>query len=352
MRTIVKTCVDSVNIIRLDYVDNDNIASRPRAPENQTAMNTATLAHTLIKNGDEPRSAPLYPDALRAPLQALWKVDPLLTGTGLGLLLLLPIFAALLVLDARMIMGAPAWLKPAKFALTTAIYSLTLAWVFTHLPNWPSTRRVVGRVTASVMLVEVAVIALQAFRGTTSHFNVATPFDAALFSIMGVAIISQTISTVAVAIALWRNQFADAAMGWALRAGMTITIMGASVGGLMTAGPTPEQMAEIKATGRITVVGAHTVGGPDGGPGLPGVGWSTRHGDLRVPHFFGLHALQALPLFAFLLSRRPNPRNVVVVQSVACVYALIFVFLLAQARMGVPLLNLGPDVQMVSGGGR
>lgn len=316
-------------------------------------MNTATLTHTLPRNGAEPGPAPLlHSDALRLPLHALWKVDPLLTATGLGLLLLLPIFAALLVLDARTIMGAPAWLKPAKFALSTAIYSLTLAWVFTHLPNWPATRRIVGRVTASVMLVEVAVIALQAFRGTTSHFNVSTPFDAALFSIMGLAIVSQTISTVAVAIALWRNQFADAAMGWALRAGMTITIMGASVGGLMTAGPTPEQMAEIKATGRITVVGAHSVGGPDGGPGLPGVGWSTRHGDLRVPHFFGLHAIQALPLFAFLLSRRPNPRNVAVVQSVACVYALIFVLLLAQARMGVPLLNLGPDVQTVSEVGR
>ena len=315
-------------------------------------MTTATLTHALPRNGAKPRPAALLPDALRSLLQALWTVDPILVGTGLGLLLLLPIFGVLLVLDPREILGAPAWLKPAKFALSTAVYSLTLAWVFTHIPHWPSTRRIVGRVTASVMLVEVAVIALQAFRGTTSHFNVSTAFDAALFSIMGVAIVSQTISTLAVAIALWRSQFADAAMGWALRAGMTITIMGASVGGLMTAGPTPEQMAEIKATGRITVVGAHSVGGPDGGPGLPGVGWSTRHGDLRVPHFFGLHAIQALPLFAFLLSRRPNPRNVAVVQSVACVYALIFVLLLAQARMGVPLLNLGPDVQTVSEVGR
>lgn len=315
-------------------------------------MNTATLAHPLPRNAGEPRPAAHYRDFLRGLLQPLFKVDPFLTGAGLGLLLLVPIFAALLALDPRMVMGAPVWLKPAKFALSTAIYSLTLAWVFTHIPQWPATRRIVGRVTASVMLVEVAVIAVQAFRGTTSHFNVATAFDAALFSIMGIAIASQTISTVAVAIALWRNPFADAAMGWALRAGMTITIMGASVGGLMTAGPTPAQLAEIQATGRITVVGAHTVGGPDGGPGLPGVGWSTRHGDLRVPHFFGLHAIQALPLFALLLRRRPHPRNVSVVQTAACLYALLFVFLLAEARMGIPLLNLAPDVQVVNGGGR
>jgi hypothetical protein len=315
-------------------------------------MNTATLDHALPRNGGEPRPTALYPDTLRGLLNPLWKVDPLLTGAGLGLLVLVPIFAALLILDPRMVMGAPAWLKPAKFALSTAIYSLTLAWVFTNIPHWPATRRIVGRVTTSVMLVEVAVIAVQAFRGTTSHFNVATPFDAALFSIMGIAIVSQTISSVAVAVALWRNQFSDAAMGWALRAGMTITIMGASVGGLMTAGPTPEQLAEIKATGRVSVVGAHSVGGPDGGPGLPGVGWSTRHGDLRVPHFFGLHAIQALPLLALLLRRRPNPRNVSVVQIAACLYALLFVFLLAEARMGIPLLNLAPDVQVADGGGR
>ena len=315
-------------------------------------MNTATLDHALPRNAGEPRPAAHDRDVLRGLLQPLFKVDPLLTGAGLGLLLLVPIFGALLALDPRMVMGAPVWLKPAKFALSTAIYSLTLAWVFTYIPQWPATRRIVGRITASVMLVEVAVIAVQAFRGTTSHFNVATAFDAALFSIMGIAIASQTISTVAVAIALWRNPFADAAMGWALRAGMTITIMGASVGGLMTAGPTPAQLAEIKATGRITVVGAHTVGGPDGGPGLPGVGWSTRHGDLRVPHFFGLHAIQALPLLALLLRRRPNPRAVSVVQTAACLYALLFVFLLAEARMGIPLLNLEADVQVENGGGR
>ena len=118
----------------------------------------------------------------------------------------------------------------------------------------------------------------------------------------------------------------------------------------MTAGPTPDQMAEIKATGRLTVVGAHTVGGPDGGPGLPGVGWSTRHGDLRVPHFFGLHAIQALPLFALLLGRRPSPRNASMVQAAALLYALLFVFLLVEARMGIPLLNLASDVQSVRGG--
>ena len=278
--------------------------------------------------------------------------DPLLVRSGVLLLLVFLAASAGMVLDPRTILGAPAWLKPAKFAISTAIYCLTLAWVFTRLPEWPRTRRLVGRLTVGVMWTEVAIVALQAGRGTTSHFNLGTPLDATLFAIMGIAIFSQTASTVAVAAALWRQRFEDRAMGWALRAGMTLTIAGALVGGLMTAKPTAAQMEEARVTGRLTTVGAHTVGGPDGGAGLPGVGWSTRHGDLRVPHFFGLHAIQALPLFAFLARRRPVSSRVPLVAAAAVLYAFIFALLLAQASRGIPLVNIDSGVAVAARGSR
>jgi hypothetical protein len=191
-------------------------------------------------------------------------------------------------------------------------------------------------------VLEVTLIDVQAWRGTTSHFNVGTPLDLALWTAMGLAIVLQTLTSIAVAIALWRQPVVDRALGWALRLGLSITILGAAAGGLMT-GPTNVQLAEARTTGHLTGVGAHTVGAPDGGPGLPATGWSREHGDLRVPHFLGLHALQALPLFALAFLRRgwAETLRIRLLFTAAGSYALLFAILLSQALRGQALTN--PD---------
>jgi hypothetical protein len=263
----------------------------------------------------------------------LWADRPLAAVTGLMLAALVASAVGLIV-DPRTITGMPAWLKPAKFAASTAIYAATLAWVLTYLPEWRRTRRIVSWTTAAVFVLEVAIIDLQAWRGTTSHFNVATPLDTTLFGIMATAIAVQTIAAAAVVVALWRQRFADAAIGWALRAGMTLTLVGAATGALMTR-PTDAQLAAARATHQIRVSGAHTVGAPDGGPGLPGTGWSREHGDLRVPHFVGLHAMQALALLVVVIRRWSRPAAAAALVRVAATsYAALFVILLWQALGG------------------
>jgi hypothetical protein len=265
-----------------------------------------------------------------------------LTITGLAMIALLGAAVIGLVVDPRTITAAPAWLKPAKFAVSIAIYTLTLAWIFSLIPEWQRTRRIIGWTTAVVMVLEMAIISLQAFLGTTSHFNIATPFDGVLFGIMGAAILLQTLSTISVAVALWRHRFGDVALGWALRLGMTITIIGALTGGMMTR-PTRQQLDTANAGATMTVVGAHTVGAPDGGPGLPGTGWSTSHGDLRIPHFLGLHALQILPFVALVLGRLRTRELVRIRLTVvaASSYLALFGILLSQALRGQSVL--APD---------
>jgi hypothetical protein len=271
--------------------------------------------------------------AVGTRLGPLWQVSPPLTAVGLGMLAAFTAALIGTVLDPRVVSGAPAWLKPAKFAISTAVYAFTLAWMFTCFGGWTRMKRLVGWTTAVVFVVEVAIIALQAARGVTSHFNVASRLDGLLFSIMGAAILLVWIASIVLTVALFRSRFEDGALGWALRLGLLITVLGAGTGGLMTR-PTAAQLDEAR-TAPMTVAGAHTVGAADGGSGLPGTGWSVEHGDLRVPHFLGLHAAQLVPLMAWLLSGVEGARRrqrLVVVGAAS--YAALFGILLAQALRG------------------
>jgi hypothetical protein len=270
-----------------------------------------------------------------ALLDRLWRTSPPLTAVGTLMLVVAGASLVGMLVDPRIITGAPAWLKPFKFAISTAVYSLTLAWIFRWLSDWPRVRRVVGWTTAIVFVLEVSIIDMQAWRGTTSHFNVSTPLNAALFFVMGAAILLQTLVSVAVAVALWRQQFTDRALGWALRFGMTLTIVGALTGPLMTR-PMAAQLADARAGGRMTTAGAHTVGGVDGGPGVLATGWSSEHGDLRVPHFVGLHAVQMLALIAVGLRhwRRAEAVRVRALLTAAASYASLFFLLLWEALRG------------------
>jgi hypothetical protein len=231
-----------------------------------------------------------------------WSASAPLTATALLMLVAFIASVAGLFLDDRILTGVPVWLKPAKFAISTSIFTGTLAWLFRYISIWPRFIRAMGWVISVVLILEVAIIDVQAARGTTSHFNVATPLDSALFGIMGTAIAVLWFASVGLFVALARQKFSNEAWGWWLRLGMLTTVLGSAAGSLMIP-PTPDQIQALQTGNSPSNAGAHTVGGADGGPGLPGVGWSTQHGDLRIPHFFGLHGLQLLPLFGWLILR-------------------------------------------------
>jgi len=235
--------------------------------------------------------------------RAAWANSAPLAATSVLMLAAFVASAAGIFLDPREITGFSAWLKPAKFAISTAIYSATLAWMFQYISVWRRFVRAMGWVIASVLILEVAIIDVQAWRGTTSHFNAATTEDLVLFGIMGTAIGVLWLASVGILAALFRQRFDDVTWGWAVRLGMLVTVLGSAAGGMMIR-MTPEQAEAARVNHTATIVGAHTVGAPDGGPGLPGVGWSTLHGDLRVPHFFGLHGVQVIPFLAWVFGRR------------------------------------------------
>jgi hypothetical protein len=84
---------------------------------------------------------------------------------------------------------------------------------------------------------------------------------------------------------------------------------------------------------------------------MPLTGWSTTGGDLRIPHFVGMHALQLLPLllmgltalaarprFGLLADERVRLRLVLLASGA---YAAVFALVTWQALRGQPLLR--PD---------
>jgi hypothetical protein len=286
-----------------------------------------------------PRPAPL------AALRRAWRTNRPLALVGVMMLLTLAATLVGLVVDDRVITGAPAWMKPAKFAISLAIYSFTLLWLLTFVEGHRRWVALVSWGTAIAFVVEMIAIVGQVVRGTSSHFNMATPFDAAVWGTMGTAIMVFWLLSLVTAVLLLRQRLPEPAFAWGLRLGILVTAVGMALAFLMTR-PTPAQEAAAAAGQGMPIVGAHAVGVEDGGAGLPVVGWSTEGGDLRAAHFVGLHAMQVVPLLGWIVASWRAPwlraRDRVALVWVAGLGYLGLTLLLAwQALRGQPLV--APD---------
>ncbi len=292
-----------------------------------------------------PYTTPQPPAASLVALRRAWRINRPLTLVGTAILIILAATLVGLVVDDRVITGAPAWLKPAKFAVSIAIYSFTLLWLLTFVERHRRFVTLVSWGTVLAFVVEMIAIIGQVVRGTTSHFNMATPFDAAIWGTMATAIVGVWLLNLLTAVLLLRQRLPEPAFAWGLRLGVLIAAVGMALAFLMTQ-PTPAQEEAAAAGQGMPNVGAHTVGVEDGGPGLPIVGWSTEGGDLRVAHFVGLHAMQILPLLGWqVASRRASrlrSRDRVALVGIAGLGYLGLVLLLTwQALRAQPLI--APD---------
>jgi len=243
---------------------------------------------------------------------------------AVAMAVLTPVLAVLAVVDDRVLLGAPLWLKPLKFAISFVAYAGTLAWLLGRLRERALQRT--GWVIVTASAVEMAIIVGQAARGVRSHFNADTAFDATLFSVMGATIVVLWFATLAVAVRFLRQPDPGRAVGTAIRLGLLVTLVGLLEGFAMVA------------------LNGHAVGVPDGGPGLPLVGWSTTGGDLRIAHFVGMHALQGLPLPVAALAavgRLDENTRVRLVRIAAAAWTGLVVLLTWQALRAQPLL--APD---------
>jgi hypothetical protein len=218
----------------------------------------------------------MWASSLRRPGQRpLFWLGVLLLASGLG-------HVGVWLVQGGSLEGPVSWRKPIVFGLSAGMATLSFAWVHGLLRPRAASRALAWGYCVS-MFVEIALIDMQQWRGVASHFNQATPFDAAVFSTMGTLILA-----VAIIVAIWTywsfdGLRTDAAMGMAIRAGMLFFDVGTLLG-------------------LVIVLNGEVHKGTSHPPNVFG-----HAGVLKVPHGIAFHALQLLPLLAWSMARRGRP---------------------------------------------
>ena len=239
-----------------------------------------------------------------------------------GMIVLMCVFLAI---DGREVAGVNPWLKPIKYAFALGLYAWTLSAILSLIEDFETLRAVVAKIVAGLVLVQTFVVSIQAAGGVESHFNITTTWDRWNFAILGVSSALNTVFAAmifALVLTNLRSGIAPA-IAWGARLGLALFIAAGFQGV------------------QIILHQSHTVGGRDGGAGLPLLNWSTAHGDLRVAHVFGVLALPIIPLAGWAVSRFKWPPNVqrIAVAVIGIAYAALAWYANSVAMAGRPFLR-------------
>jgi hypothetical protein len=222
------------------------------------------------------------------------------------------------------VLGLNSVVKPMKFALSIWIYSWTMALILNYVKDIRKVK-VYSWVAVVCMCFEQAVITLQALRGELSHFNKANTVGVILFSLMGVFILTITLWTAYITYIFIKQKTYNLhpAIVLSIKIGLIYFVVFSLFGGYISGLP------------------GHTVGSTDGGKGLWFLNWNTLFGDLRVAHFFGIHSLQIIPLFAIVTAHYfDNSKTENLLKIFSLFYLTFVLFALIQGLLGLPFLTI------------
>lgn len=231
------------------------------------------------------------------------------------------IFLTLPFFDERLLNGISVWSKPFKFSLSFVFYFSTLAWFAPLLPSKYFTTLSGKLLTCTPIICagfEISYIALQAGLGQTSHFNNTTPIHSMMYDLMGVAAVLLVAVCLWVAVAIARHRRVSDPYILAVVIGLTMTFfLGGILGGYMSS----QTSHWVNATASDA-------------NGIVFFNWSRDGGDLRVAHFFGIHAMQILPLMAYTLAGIRSRKAWIIVIALSAVYVVFTIGAFTQALAG------------------
>ena len=269
---------------------------------------------------------PAAPSPIIEALAELERRQPQLASVArLFLLAAIPCLIAMMV-DSRTVNDVSGWIKPTKFFVSLAFYFATLAWYFGYLPQ-TAQRSYAGRFVIWAAIIagtlEMTWMVAAATNGVPSHFN-RDGVWATAYSLAGMGAVTLMVAVLVQGLQLARDRVVRIAP--ALRLSLVI-------GAILSCAATVF-IGMTLASGD-----GHWIGGArsDAG-GLPLLGWSRTGGDLRVAHFWALHAHQFIPLAGWLVVRTGMrwQRSAVLVFAAAYIGLIAFTFM--QALQEQPFL--------------
>ena len=223
-----------------------------------------------------------------------------------------PALLALGAFDDRSIAGISVWTKPVKFHIAVAVYFGTLAWYAgwvaqeTKSQWWYKAYLVV---LLSSTIIELIWLSAAAALGEPSHFNRDHAVLAPLYPLMGVLAVILTSATLFYAALLLLQSRKPAARERA-NSPLKIDTLSPTMCLAIPAGLVASFVLTVYIAGQLSSMDSHWIGGTrSDAAGIPLLGWSRDGGDLRVAHFFALHAMQFIPLFALLRWPSQSPAS-------------------------------------------
>jgi hypothetical protein len=287
-----------------------------------------------------------------------------LLGTVAAMAALVLFSLAAMLVDDRELLGESVWLKPMKFGLAFFLYSLTLAWLLSLPHKGSRATWWLGTVFAVTGFIDVGFIVLQAARGTFSHFNTeADPVNTIGQVVFASGVPGLFLANLLIVLILASQRLVDRPTARAIHAGLALAVAGMALGYLM--GFTGKQLVRDSAGRVVELAAGHTVVADPGelAPrdamgGMPITHWSTVGGDLRVPHFVGLHGIQVLLVVAVTLAwlapryrwLRPERARAAVVGVLAAGYAGLLALVFWQAMRAQSLIHPDPATWLAAGG--
>ncbi|WP_322113623.1 hypothetical protein [Leptospira levettii] len=257
---------------------------------------------------------------------------------GISMVVLTITMIPLLLLDTRTLLGVNLWIKPIKFTLSLGIYSFSTLWILERfLADWKYNRitQIALTITSAI---EIILITAQAARGENSHFNVSNPWNQIVFSVMGTSISIFWLFHLGMILPIFKQKQIPKAVKESLLWGLFIAGFGMIIGFFMTT-PRPEQL-ELMKQGIFQTSGSHNFGKGEVGQGLYFFGWSTVIGDMRVPHFFGMHVMQVFfVLAAFLMPLAEKKEHGMIIRLIGVFLLLMNGLMVVQTLMGYSIFS-------------